>query len=203
MIDGGKVKAELRDVGDSGARALQRIEEAARPASRALRALDSVSAEVFGGLEAMSGRLGALGSGLARLGPIGLAAGAALAGLGIVVSRSIEEAAKADQSYRRLEAVRKATGQASGLTADEIASFADGIERSTLATAEGVEDAASILATFRSFFASDLQGGALSFSWTHPGTGAVGAFRIVPPPAIEPVAAGIAWRVSVDLELLP
>jgi len=150
VIDGGKVKAELRDVGDSGARALQRIEEAARPASRALQALDSVSAEVRGGLEAMSGRLGAVGSGLARLGPLGLAAGAALAGLGIVVSRSIEEAAKADQSYRRLEAVLKATGQASGLTADEIASFADGIERSTLATAEGVEDAASVLATFGS-----------------------------------------------------
>ena len=150
VIDGGKVKAELRDVGDSGAHALQRIEEAARPASRALQALDSVSAEVRGGLEAMSGRLGAVGSGLARLGPLGLAAGAALAGLSIVVSRSIEEAAKADQSYRRLEAVLKATGQASGLTADEIASFADGIERSTLATAEGVEDAASILATFRS-----------------------------------------------------
>ncbi|MBL8668051.1 MAG: phage tail length tape measure family protein, partial [Rhodospirillales bacterium] len=150
VIDGGKVKAELRDVGDAGSRSLQRIEDAARPASRALQALDSVSAEVRGGLEAMSGRLGAVGSGLARLGPLGLAAGAALAGLSIVVSRSIEEAAKADQSYRRLEAVLRATGHASGLTADEIASFADGIERSTLATAEGVEDAASILATFRS-----------------------------------------------------
>ena len=150
VIDGGKVKAELRDVGDSGARALQRIEEASRPASRALQALDGVAGEVRGGLEAMSGRLGALGSGLARLGPIGLAAGAALAGLGLAVSRGVEEAAKADQSYRRLEAVLRATGHASGLTANEIASFADGIERSTLATAEGVQDAASILATFRS-----------------------------------------------------
>jgi len=150
VIDGGKVKAELRDVGDSGARALQRIEQAARPASRALQALDGVAGEVRGDLEAMSGRLGAVGSGLARLGPIGLAAGAALAGVGLAVSRGVEEAAKADQSYRRLEAVLKATGQASGLTADEIATFADGIERSTLATAEGVQDAASILATFRS-----------------------------------------------------
>ncbi len=61
----------------------------------------------------------------------------------------------------------------------------------------------SQLATFRSFFASDLQGGALSFSWVHPVTGALGSFRIVPPPTIEPVAAGIAWRVSLDLELLP
>jgi lambda family phage tail tape measure protein len=150
VIDGGKVKAELRDVGDTGSRSLKRIEDAARPASRALQALDGVSSEVRGGLEAMSGRLGAVGSGLARLGPIGLAAGAALAGIGIAVSKGVEEAAKADQSYRRLEAVLKATGFASGLTAKQISSFADGIEASTLATAEGVEDAASILATFRS-----------------------------------------------------
>jgi hypothetical protein len=72
VIDGGKVKAELRDVGDSGAHALQRIEDAARPASRALQALDGVAGEVRGGLEAMSGRLGAVGSGLARLGPFGV-----------------------------------------------------------------------------------------------------------------------------------
>ena len=59
------------------------------------------------------------------------------------------------------------------------------------------------LAAFRTFFAADLQGGALSFSWTHPVSGAVGSFRIVPPPAIEPIAAGVAWRVTLDLELLP
>ena len=59
------------------------------------------------------------------------------------------------------------------------------------------------LAIFRTFFASDLQGGALPFSWTHPATGAIGAFRIVPPLTIEPIAAGIAWRVTLELELLP
>ena len=150
VIDGGKVKAELRDVGDSGARALQRIEEASRPASRALQALDGVSAEVRGGLEEMANRAGPLGAGLMRLGPAGLAAAAAIGAVTLGLKGSLEEAAKADQSYRRLEAVLKATGHASGLTADEIASFADGIERSTLATAEGVEDAASVLATFRS-----------------------------------------------------
>ena len=150
VIDGGKVKAELRDVGDSGSRSLKRIEDAARPASRALQALDGVSYELRGGLEAMSGQLGAVGSGLARLGPAGLAAGVALAGIGIAVSRGVEEAAKADHSYRRLEAVLKATGHASGLSAKQIADFADSIEASTLATAEGVQDAASILATFRS-----------------------------------------------------
>ena len=150
VIDGGKVKAELRDVGDSGARALQRIEDASRPASRALQALDGVAGELRGGLEEMAGRTGALGAGLARIGPAGLAAAAAIGAVTLGLKGSLEEAAKADQSYRRLESVLRATGHASGLTADEIASFADGIERSTLATAEGVQDAASILATFRS-----------------------------------------------------
>ena len=149
VIDGGKVKAELRDVGETGSRSLKRIEDAARPASRALQALDGVAGEVRGGLEAMSGRLGPLGAGLSRLGPAGVAAAAALAGFGVVMTKGIEEAAKADQSYRRLEAVLKATGYASGLTAKQIAEFSDGIERSTLATAEGVQDAAAILATFR------------------------------------------------------
>lgn len=45
VVDGGKVKATLNDVGVSGVRALQRIEEAARPASRALQALDGVAAD--------------------------------------------------------------------------------------------------------------------------------------------------------------
>ncbi len=150
VIDGGKVKAELRDVGETGSRSLQRIEDAAQPASRALQALDGVSSEVRGGLEAMAGRLGPLGAGLARIGPAGLIAAAGIAGAGLALAASFGEAANAEQSFRRLDAVLKATGHAAGLTAREIASFADGIEASTLATAEGVQDAASILATFRS-----------------------------------------------------
>ena len=150
VVDGGKVKAELKDVGDTGDRALRRIETAARPASRALLALDGAAGEVRGSLQGLAGRLGPLGTALAALGPAGLAAGAALAGVGLVLTRGLQEAAQADQSYRRLEAVLRATGQASGLTAREITGFADGLERSTLATAESVQDAAAVLATFRS-----------------------------------------------------
>ena len=68
VVDGGKVKAELRDVGDAGSRSLKRIEDASRPASRALQALDGVAGEVRGNLESMAGRLGPLGAGLARIG---------------------------------------------------------------------------------------------------------------------------------------
>ncbi len=150
VVDGGKVKAELRDVGDAGSRSLKRIEDAARPASRALQALDGVAGEVRGNLESMAGRLGPLGAGLSRIGPAGLAAAAALAGVGLALTRSFQEAAEADRSYRRLEAVLKATGHASGLTAGEISTFAEAMEASTLVTAEAVQDAASVLATFRS-----------------------------------------------------
>ncbi|MGE3291349.1 MAG: phage tail tape measure C-terminal domain-containing protein, partial [Geminicoccaceae bacterium] len=150
VVDGGKVKAELKDVGEVGDRALRRIETAARPASRALLALDGAAGEVRGSLQGLAGRLGPLGAALTALGPAGLAAGAALAGVGLVLTRGLQEAAQADQSYRRLEAVLRATGQASGLTAREITGFADGLERTTLATAESVQDAASVLATFRS-----------------------------------------------------
>ncbi len=150
VIDGGKVKAELKDVGESGERSLKRIEDAASPASRGLQALDGAAGQVRGSLEGLNGRLGPLGAALSRLGPIGLAAGAALAGIGVVLTRGVQEAAEADRSYRRLEAVLRATGNASGLTAHQIADFAEGLEHSTLASAEAVKDAAAVLATFRS-----------------------------------------------------
>ncbi|WP_337875600.1 phage tail tape measure C-terminal domain-containing protein [Elioraea sp.] len=150
VIDGGKVKAELRDVGESGQRSLKRIEDAARPASRALQALDGAAGQVRGSLEGLTSRLGPLGGALSRLGPAGLVAGAGVAGLGLILTRGVQEAAEADRSYRRLEAVLRATGHASGLTAREIAGFAEEMERSTLASAESVQDAAAVLATFRS-----------------------------------------------------
>ncbi|GAB4387217.1 phage tail tape measure C-terminal domain-containing protein [Albidovulum sp.] len=150
VIDGGKVKAELREVGESGQRSLRRIETAARPATQALRAIDGAAGQVRGSLEGLAGRLGPLGGMLRALGPAGIAAGAAIAGLGLVLARGVQEAAEAERSYRRLEAVLRVTGHASGLTVREIAGFAEEMERTTLASAEAVQDAAAILATFRS-----------------------------------------------------
>ena len=150
VIDGGKVKAELRDVGESGERALKRIEDAGRPASKALQAVDAAAGQVRGSLESAASRLGPVGAALTRLGPAGLVAGAALGAIAFGLKASLEAAAEAEASYRRLEAVLRATGDASGLTAREIAKFAEGLEESTKATAEAVMDAAAVLATFRS-----------------------------------------------------
>jgi hypothetical protein len=46
IIDGSKVKATLRDVGDTGSRFAQRIEDAARPASRALPTMTARGKEI-------------------------------------------------------------------------------------------------------------------------------------------------------------
>ncbi|MGZ8351469.1 MAG: hypothetical protein ACXWU2_15685, partial [Allosphingosinicella sp.] len=150
VVDGAKVKATLSDVGESGQRALKRIEDASRPASRALQLLDGAAGEVRGSLEAMTGRLGPLGGALSRLGPAGIAAGAALAAVSLGLVRGVQEAAEAERSYRRLEAVLSATGFAADITGRQISEFSGDMERSTLATAEAVQEAAAVLATFRS-----------------------------------------------------
>ena len=148
--DGRKVKAELKSVGDEGHRALSRIEQASRPASRALLAFNDAARSVRGSMEAMAARLGPLGAGLSALGPAGLAAGAALAGLGTTLVKAVEAADLAERRWLRIDGVLRATGRAAGLTAREIRDFARRLEAETLASAEQVEEAAAALLTFRS-----------------------------------------------------
>jgi lambda family phage tail tape measure protein len=82
VIDGGKVKAELSDIGSQGEKSLKKIEAAAAPESGGLMALSQAANDARFQLESATSRLGLLGSVLARLGPAGLIAGAAIAGLG-------------------------------------------------------------------------------------------------------------------------
>lgn len=148
--DGDVVRRALTQLGDEGSRALARIENAAKPVSRGLLAINEVTSAARGRLEAFAGNLGGVGSAMLRLGPIGLAAGAAVGALTLALGQGLRELEAAEQSFLRLEGVLKATGHASGLTRGQLAELADTMEMSTLATAEGVMDAASVLATFRS-----------------------------------------------------
>ncbi|MDD3371508.1 MAG: phage tail tape measure C-terminal domain-containing protein, partial [Alphaproteobacteria bacterium] len=150
VMDGGKVKAELKEIGESGEKSLKQIELAGQPASRSLIALNAAANDMKGAAVGLSSQIGPLGAGLVALGPAGLAAGAALGGLALVFKASYEEAALAEQTFNRLQGVLKATGYASGLTGKEIAEMAEGMEHSTLASAEDVKSASAIMATFRS-----------------------------------------------------
>jgi len=94
LTDGGKVKAELADIGASGQKALERIRDAAQPASRGLQALDAASHAVRGKIQEMAGSTGILGEALQRVGPYGLAAAAGVgvvtAALGLAIGRARE-----------------------------------------------------------------------------------------------------------------
>ncbi len=150
VLDGGKVKAELREVGETGEKSLKKIELAGQPASKSLLALNAAANDVKGSVVGLTGNLGPLGSALGAIGPVGLAVGAALAVVTLGLKAAFEHAAEAEQSFNRLQAVLRATGNTTGLSGKQIAEFADQIEASTLATAEQVQDAAGVMATFRS-----------------------------------------------------
>lgn len=61
VIDGGKVKAELKSVGDEGERALRRIGEATTPANAGLRVVNAVASDARGRLDDMTAKAGIAG----------------------------------------------------------------------------------------------------------------------------------------------
>lgn len=151
VIDGGKTKAELAAVGQEGQKALSQIERGAKPASdgldRVARSAENVgkSTPAISSLShAVSGFVG------------GLAAGAVTEGINLLsrIPQAFGEILRATQeaedSQRRLNAVLQGTGFTAGLTTNQLIAFADEQERATLNTAEQVQDAAAVLATFRS-----------------------------------------------------
>ncbi len=150
LKDGETVRRALMQLGDDGQKALARIESASAPASKGLLALNAASGQVQAAMGGMAGRVGILGDALSAIGPGGLVAAAAIGGVFVALSRGVREAEDADITLARLQAVLKATGNAAGLTAGELSGLADEMEMSTLATAEGVKDASSIMATFKS-----------------------------------------------------
>jgi hypothetical protein len=57
------------------------------------------------------------------------------------------------------------------------------------------------LATFETFYAATIKMGSLSFSGTHPITGATESFRFVDGYSVQP--RGVGFTVAAQLEILP
>ncbi|MDX9689784.1 MAG: phage tail tape measure C-terminal domain-containing protein [Alphaproteobacteria bacterium] len=150
VMEGGKVKAELKEIGESGEKSLKKIELAGKTSSKGLLALNAAANDVKNMAVGLSGEIGPLGSALAAVGPAGLAAAAGIGAVALVLKKSFDEAALAEQAQNRLQGVLKATGYASGLTGKEIADMAEEMEGSTMTSAEAVKEASAIMATFRS-----------------------------------------------------
>ncbi|MFG1319834.1 phage tail tape measure C-terminal domain-containing protein [Xanthobacter autotrophicus] len=150
VIDGGKVKAELRSVGQEGAAALDKIRQATEPASAGLKVVNAAAQDINGRLSGLAGNAGVAASALSALGPVGAIAAAAVGAVALAVGKGLMDFAEAEKMTQRLTAVLEATGYSAGLTADQLDEFADAMEASTMATAESVKGAAAVLATFRS-----------------------------------------------------
>lgn len=150
VIDGGKVKAELRSVGQEGAAAMEKIRAATGPASTGLVALNTAAQGIGEQVGELAGNAGLLGRVLSTLGPAGAAAAVGVTALTAGLSKGLADYAEAEKITLRLNAVLEATGYAAGLTGDQLDQFADGMEAATMATAEQVKTAAAVLATFKS-----------------------------------------------------
>jgi lambda family phage tail tape measure protein len=102
VIDGGKVKAELSEIGEKGERSLKKIEAAAAPASGGIKLLSSAANDAKFQLEAATERLGMLGAVLGKLGPAGLIAGASIAALGVGITALVMPVARVGDEFFKL-----------------------------------------------------------------------------------------------------
>jgi lambda family phage tail tape measure protein len=102
VVDGGKVKAELSEIGEKGERSLKKIESAATSASGGLKLLSSAANDAKFQLQAATDRLGMLGSVLGKLGPAGLIAGASIAALGVGITALVMPVARVGDEFFKL-----------------------------------------------------------------------------------------------------
>jgi hypothetical protein len=149
VVDGNKVSRELTLIGKEGQRALKLIEESTKPASRQLLAVNVVGEQVRYGMQSLAGGSGTLGTSLLRLGPVGLAAAAAIGALGLAVAGGIREFKEAEQALNQLNAALKATDFSSGVTSAQITALGEAVEGNTLFKKEAIQQAAAALTSFQ------------------------------------------------------
>lgn len=140
-----KARAEVRRYATSA--------KAANDASYSLAGGFSAAANqagvMYGPLNGISGRLSYIASGLTALGPAGFAAAAGVSLLTVAANEGLDVFSRWEQQGLRIEAVLKATGNASGLTKAQIKELTHEIALGTLASVDGANDAAAALLTFK------------------------------------------------------
>jgi hypothetical protein len=118
--------------------------------SGALRRNAQAIAVLQGPLGAVSGRFSALGSLIGAVNPLVAAGAVGFAALSATIGKSVGVAEEFERASLKTQAILKATGSASGQTADGIRKLSHEIAAMTLASTRGVEAAAQKLLTFRS-----------------------------------------------------
>jgi hypothetical protein len=119
-------------------------------AGRSVQELAANLAVVQGPLGPLAGRVRTLGAIMGRLPIVATAASITMTTLAVTFKASLTAGARLETQLNKLQAVVKATGGTAGLTANEMDRFSRELARATLASSEGVRNAAIQLATFRS-----------------------------------------------------
>lgn len=135
-------------------RAERSVSDMERKTDRHMKRFDKTIKDATAGaqrsMESLSARLGPVGALLSALGPAGLVAAAGIGSTVGVMAAATRTAQQFEQAGLKTEAILRATGQASGQTAESIRQMSREIALGTLASVQGVESAAQKLLTFRS-----------------------------------------------------
>ena len=118
--------------------------------SNAFRDTAGSIAAVQGPLGPVAGRISAIGAIIGRINPLMLIATAGFVALGLAVTKMIKSGSNAESQFLKLEALLQATGFSAKQTGTDIEEMATDIGRGTLASVQGVRDAAGVLLTFKS-----------------------------------------------------
>jgi hypothetical protein len=119
------------------------LQESFRKASQSIAAIQ-------GPLGPVAGRITSLGTIIGNVGLKTAALTLGFAGLVFALGAAIKVGSRAERQFLKLEGILKATGFSAGLTIQEIEGLAQSIGKETLASTQGVRDAAGVLLTFKS-----------------------------------------------------
>lgn len=154
VIDGDNKKLELaakKTVGDLG-----RLGKAANDSNANVSKLAtgvrnaSTNVAAFQGpLGGVSGRLSSLATLLTNVNPMMVGLGLAVSGATLFMVSAIKEFDQFNLRNQKTEALLKATGNASGFTANQLDLMAKAIALNTLASVEGIKDTQNVLLTFK------------------------------------------------------
>ena len=143
-LDGAKKKLTNLD------KATKKSAKGSNTLSKAFQNTAGSIAAVQGPLGPVAGRISSIGAIIGRVNPLMLLITAGFVGLGLAVTKMVKAGANFESQTLKIEALLKATGGASKQTGADIEQMAVQIGQGTLASVQGVRDAAGVLLTFKS-----------------------------------------------------
>ena len=141
-----KSKKKLKEVGKAGTATSTKM----KGLSKIFQNTAGSIAAVQGPLGPVAGRISSIGAIIGRVSPKLLALTAISVGLGLAFTKLVQNTAQVERQMLKLEGVLKATGNAAGLTLEDIEDLSREIGINTLASVREVRDASAIMLTFKS-----------------------------------------------------